>query len=138
MKILLLILLPLIASLNANAEEPSLYIRLGGEPVVSRVAEQMVNRLANNPRVNHSFKKVNLEKLYKKITIHICAITGGGCEYTGDDMKTVHAGLDITEEDIYAMVESLRQALDDNGVGEREKNELLKILAPMKREVVTK
>jgi len=135
---LLLILLPLIGSFDANAEEQSLYARLGGEPVVSRVVEQTVSRIANDPRHNHSLAKVNLNKLYKKLTVHLCAITGGGCEYTGDDMKTVHAGLDITQGDNYAMIESLRQALDENGIGEREKNELLKILAPFEREVVSK
>jgi hemoglobin len=34
-------------------------------------------------------------------------------------------------------VDVLRERIDANGVGTREKNELLKILAPMKHDVVT-
>ena len=35
------------------------------------------------------------------------------------------------------MVQFLRDSLAHNGVGEREKNELLRLLAPMKRDIVT-
>ena len=48
------------------------------------------------------------------------------------------AGQNIDERQFYAVVESLRLALDANDVGEREKNELLRMLAPMKRDIVTR
>jgi hemoglobin len=88
--------------------------------------------------VNQSFDGVNLKKLETKIVQQICALAGGGCTYTGDDMKLAHQGLHIGQREFYALVEALRVALDDNGVGEREKNELLRLLAPMKRDVVTR
>ncbi len=116
----------------------SLYDRLGGEPVVGKVVEQTIATVARDPRVNHSFDKIDLKKLNGKIVEQFCMLAGGGCKYTGDSMKDVHAGLDITEKDFYALVQALRDALDANGVGEREKNELLRLLAPMKREVVTR
>lgn len=125
------------APLWAFATEASLYERLGGEAGVAKFTKQALYQVAHNPSVNHAFEGVNLEKLAKKLTEHTCHITGGGCKYTGDDIKKVHAGLNLTEQDFYALVEALRTALDDNGVGEREKNELLRILAPMKRDVVT-
>ena len=53
-------------------------------------------------------------------------------------MKEVHGGLDITDAEFNGLVEHLTSALNTNGVGLREKNELLKLLAPMKRDVVTK
>ena len=132
---LALILSP--ASFAADGEH-SLYQRLGGAPVVSQVVEETVEAVARDPRVNQSFDKVDRKKLNQKIVEQICALAGGGCRYTGDDMKKVHAGLDITEHGFYAMVAALRISLDANGVGEREKNELLRLLAPMKRDVVTR
>ena len=122
---------------TAYADAP-LYTRLGGEPVVAQVVRQTVDTVAQDPRVNQSFDKVNLKRVKTKLVEQICSLTGGGCEYTGDEMKLVHKGLKITEREFYALVEALRQALNDNGVGEREKNELLAILAPMKRRVVEK
>lgn len=135
MLILALTLSPVVMAADA---EKSLYQRLGGEPVMARVMEEAIGKVARDSRVNQSFDNVNLRRLNQKIVEHTCMLTGGGCRYTGDDMKTVHAGLDITEQGFYALVEALRDALDRNGVGEREKNELLRILAPMKRDIVTR
>ena len=75
------------------------------------------------------------ETTQAKIVEHICALTDGDCKYTGDTMKQSHAGMNISEAEFYLMVEALRSSLDRH-VGEREKNELLKILAPMKRDIV--
>jgi hemoglobin len=123
---------------NTYADESSLYYRLGGKPVVDAVVAETLTLVASDPAINQSFKGVNLKKLRGKISGHICALTDGGCDYRGDSMKEVHTGLNITEKEFYAMVDALRTALDRNGVGEREKNELLKILAPMKSDIVTK
>ena len=122
---------------TAHADTP-LYARLGGEPVVAQVVNQTIDTVAQDPRINQSFDKVNLKRVKTKLVEQICSLTGGGCEYTGDEMKLVHKGLKITEREFYALVETLRQALNDNGVDEREKNELLAIIAPMKRLVVEK
>lgn len=118
--------------------EPSLYQRLGGEPVVTRVIEQTLRRVADDPAANRSLEGVDLQKLDAKIVLQVCALAGGGCTYTGDDMKAAHDGMNIGQREFYALVEALRDALDANGVGEREKNELLRLLAPMKRDVVTR
>ena len=126
---------------GALAEEPggrSLYERLGGEAVIAAVVEDTVETMAADPRVNQSFAKVGLQRLKKMIVELICSLTGGPCSYSGDDMKTTHAGLDITEAEFYALVEAERAALDRHHVGTREKNELLRLLAPMKRDIVTK
>ena len=130
-------LVAMMLAATAHADT-SLYARLGGEPVVAQVVNQTIDTVAQDPRVNRSFDQVNLKRVKSKLVEQICSLTRGGCEYTGDEMKLVHKGLKITEREFYALVEALRQALNDNGVGEREKNELLAILAPMKRLVVEK
>jgi hemoglobin len=48
----------------------------------------------------------------------------------------VHAGHQISEAEFYGMVEILRDSLRRHDVGLRERNELLALLAPMKRDVV--
>ena len=53
-------------------------------------------------------------------------------------MKTAHAGMGITDADFNALVEDLVGALDKFKVGEKEKNELLGALGPMKKDVVEK
>ena len=117
--------------------ETSLYQRLGGEGTMTVVVSEAIDSVRENPRINQSFDKVNIKRLKQKIVEQICFLTGGGCVYDDDDMKTVHAGLNITEREFYGLVEALVRALDGHSVGLREKNELLAILAPMKRDVVT-
>ena len=128
----------LAASARAAPPEASLYERLGGEPVVTTVVEQTMARMAADPAVNQSLDGVNLKKLDAKIVLQVCALAGGGCVYDGEDMKAAHDGMNIGQREFYALVEALRAALDDHGVGEREKNELLRLLAPMKRDVVSR
>ena len=131
------ILMSVMISKCAAAEEQSLWLRLGGEPVIQRVVAEAVDKVVADPHVNQSFRGVNLKRLDAQIVLQFCALTGGGCSYDGDDMKTAHAGLAISEEEFYGLVDAFRDAMNDNGVGEREKNELLRLLAPMKRDIVT-
>jgi hemoglobin len=118
-------------------QSPTLWNRLGGEPVMKRVVAETIDRSANDPRTARSFKDVKLQNVKDKIVEQICSLTGGGCKYTGDPMDKVHKGLKNTEAEMNLVVQWLRDALDRNGVGTREKNELLLILAPMKRDIVT-
>lgn len=122
----------------AFGQEATLYQRLGGAPVMTRVVSQTVDAVVENPRLNRSFDKVDLDRLKILIVEQICSLAKGGCEYSGDDMKTTHDGLDVTEAEFYGLVEELIIALDQTGVGLREKNELLKLLAPMKPDIVTR
>lgn len=116
----------------------TLYERLGGEVGVARFVDQTIDLTASDAVTKRSFDKVDLKKLKVKIGEHICALTGGPCEYSGDPMKIVHQGLDITEAEFYSMVEILRGTLNRSQVSESAKNELLRILAPMKRDIVSK
>src|SRR5688500_11376418 len=102
----------LAASLSASAQGPSaaaatLYDRLGGNAVLTAVVEDTVDTMSANARVNQSFDKVNLKRLKHMVVEQLCALAGGPCRYTGDDMKIVHAGLNITESEFYAQVEAL-------------------------------
>lgn len=76
--------------------------------------------------------------LKQSLADFLCVQTGGDCVYEGETMKNSHAELNITTAEFELMVQDLRDTLDANHIGTREKNELLKILAPMKRDVVTK
>ena len=131
-----MLLLTLSPSLIAS--DATLYERLGGKTVMVRVVEEAIDKTAANPVTKRAFDKVDLKKLKPKIFEHLCHITGGECEYSGDSMKLVHQGMDISDAEFFGMVQELRNALDNAGVAQDAKNELLRILAPMKRDIVTK
>ena len=116
---------------------PTLYERLGGEKVVRQIAYETIQRSSTDPRTARSFKDVKVQRVKDKLYEQICELSGGPCKYSGDGMKEVHKGLKNTEGEFYLLVQFLRDAIDRAGVHEREKNELLRLLAPMKRDIVT-
>lgn len=123
---------------SGTAPEATLYARLGGKAVVTKLVSDLIDHSIQDPRTRRSFEKVNLKRLKEKVEEQVCSLTGGPCQYTGDDMRKSHAGLDITEAEFYGFVEALIDMLDRYQIGLREKNQLLAILAPMKRDIVTR
>lgn len=118
--------------------DTTLYDRLGGEAGVAQITSEYIDAVVNDSAVNQSFEKVNLKRLKKMLAEFTCSVTGGGCTYSGDGMKIVHKNLKITEREFNALVEALRISLDRHGIAQRDKNALLAILAPMKRDIVEK
>jgi len=53
-------------------------------------------------------------------------------------MKSAHKGMDITNADFDALVGDLVASLDKFKVGDREKQELLAALGPMRKDIVEK
>lgn len=121
---------------TSESTKKTLYDRLGGKPAITAVVDQFVANVANDNRINQRFATTDIPRLKRLLVEQVCAGTGGLCTYTGRDMKTTHAGMRITSADFDALVEDLLAALDKYKVPEREKNELLAILGPMKGDIV--
>ena len=132
----LLLLSTLASALAQNTGAASLYARLGGAARVEAISRELIATAAHDPRTRRSFERVNLERLAGLLAEQICALTGGGCTYSGDDMREVHAGHGISAAEFNAMVEELRAILRRHGIALRERNQLLALLAPMKHDVV--
>jgi hemoglobin len=120
----------------AQAPAATLYARLGGTSVVSAFINEAIDNVAANPDTNRTFDKVNLQHVKDMLVEQICAISGGGCKYTGDTMRDVHAGHHISNAEFFGLVEKLREAMRSHDVPLSARNELLELLAPMKRDVV--
>jgi hemoglobin len=118
---------------NANAR---LYDRLGGETGVTAIAAALIDRVASDPLLGRSFKDSDLDRIKRLLAEQICDLSGGPCRYSGDSMREVHAGHHISEAEFYGMVADLRVVLKERHVSQGATNELLRLLAPMKRDVV--
>jgi hemoglobin len=126
----------LVASMSIAAERASLYQRLGGDPAMRSIASTLIDRISTDPHTRHSFKGAKIARIKEKLAEQLCELSGGPCRYSGDSMRDSHAGHHITEAEFYATVEVLRSILHERGTGETEINELLRLLAPMKRDIV--
>jgi len=134
--LLLVFLMLLPASRMAAAAEQSLYARMGGEPVIRVVVSDTLDQVVADHQLGRSFEKVDVDRVKRLLVEQICELADGGCHYSGDSMREVHGGHQISEAEFYGLVQILRDNLKRHHVRQRERNELLVLLAPMKRDVV--
>ena len=134
-----LLLLATTSLLAADApKSPSLYTRLGGYNAIAAVTDDFIGRLAADKQVSRFFvghSQDSLMKIRQHVVEFLCNATGGPCFYIGRDMKTVHTGLNITEDDWNASVKHLVATLDKFKVPEREKNEVLAAISGLKGDI---
>ena len=109
----------------------------GGEAGLTALMETFMTGLLADPRTQPFFANADQVSVKRQLTEQFCVILGGGCTYTGRDMRSSHAGQDIDRSHFNALVEVLQVAMDAHGVPFRAQNKLLGKLAPMHREVVT-
>lgn len=125
----------------AQSDAPSggadtLYAHLGGQSGVTGIATELIDRAAADPLIGRSFKDTNLKRIKKLLAEQLCELAAGPCRYSGDPMKEVHAGLHISQAEFYSMVDLLRDILAQRHVDLASTNRLLRLLAPMKRDIV--
>lgn len=116
---------------------PSLYERLGKKEAITMVVDDFVARVAADSRINGKFVNANIPRLKQMLVDQVCEASGGPCKYTGRDMKSTHAGMAITSAQFDALVGDLVATLNKFKVGAREQGELLGVLGPMKKDIVT-
>lgn len=123
-------------SSSEKIQSNSLFQRIGGLPVLTKIVDESIDEIANSPRTKRSFDGIKLAPLKESIVMQLCKITDGSCIYEGETMLNSHRDAKISEAEFDAFVDIFRETLTKN-LATREKNELLKILAPMKRDIVT-
>jgi hemoglobin len=117
----------------------SLYHRLGGYDGIAAFADDLLARLMNDSQLRVYWKgkcKDSLTKERQLLVEFLSAAFGGPARYTGRDMKTSHDGLAVSESDWAVFVQHTTATLNDLGVGEREKNEVLAAADSLKADIV--
>lgn len=118
------------------ASDDSLYQALGQQQGISALMETFILEIAEDERIVHHFEKTDIERLHRMLTEQICELSGGPCSYSGDDMVTVHTGMNVTTAEFNALVEDLIAAMEQHEIAVSAQNRLLAILAAMHKEVV--
>ncbi len=122
---------------RAQTSNDAEFQALGGKVGVAKIAAELVTIVLLDPRIKQTFKGVDTERLKEKLAEQFCAVSGGGCTYSGKDMTTIHDGLSITNAQFNALVEDLQRAMERCAIPPHAQNKLLAKLAPMQRNIVT-
>lgn len=110
----------------------------GGMPGMTALMDDFMAIMLEDPRLRPFFENTEQDRIKRQLAEQFCAILGGGCTYSGRDMKESHAAFDIRRADFNALVEDLQIAMERKGIPFRSQNKLLAILAPMHREIITR
>lgn len=115
----------------------SLYERLGATEGITQIAEDLVEYHLANPRIAPRFANSDIAALINRAATFFIAGTGGPNLYEGKDMLAAHKGMNIDGCEFLAVLDDAIKALENNGIGQREKEEVLYILYSMKSKVVS-
>ena len=104
----------------------TLWDRLGGEAGVTKIIDDFANAATPDPKVDflrHGKYKLTAEqvvKMKRDLVEMVSQAAGGPFKYTGPDMKTVHKGMGITNDQFDALAGHLKKALEKNKVAEKD------------------
>jgi len=119
--------------------DKSLYERLGGYDAIAAVTNAVYLRVRSDDKLRRFYDHRGddgVEREKQLLIDFLSAAAGGPLYYTGRDMKTVHKGMRLDEEDWQKAVGYLTAALDSFNVPERETAEVLALVESTKQEIV--
>ena len=114
-----------------------LYKAFGEKAGLVALMDDFMARLLADPRTGPHFQPANQQHVKEQLVEQFCALGGGPCVYKGADMKSSHANLEIKKSDFHALVEVLQVSMDAKGIAFGKQGEMLVLLAPMHRDIIT-
>ena len=127
-----------LAIAGAAEKKGTLWTRLGGEKQIKAVIHDLIDAAMKDPKVNFTRDgtyKLDAKKrsdLEDRLVELISEFGKGPLEYTGRDVKKLHAGMKITEPEFDGLVICLEGALKKNKVDETAADELVKSVKSIK------
>jgi len=126
-------------SLSAcSSTSKTLYSEIGGQAKVEQITDNFIEEIGYNKHIVRYFEKTDISRFREKLNEHICMVADGPCEYTGDSMENVHAGMDINENHFNLTVDLLINAMTKADIPHSTQNKLLARFAPMRSEIAFK
>lgn len=120
------------------ADTKSLYDRLGGKPALTAVVNELWAVASADVRINGRFAHTKPEVFGAQLVDFLCQASGGPCQYKGQDMKTAHTGMKLTEGEFTALAEDTVKALDKFKVPDSEKGEVMGLLGSLKGDIINR
>jgi len=114
----------------------TLFERLGREGGIEKAVAEFYGRVVADQQLRHHFENLDMTRLRRHQVAFLVAATGGVQRYAGEDVATVHHGLDITASDFDRVVEHLIWTLRDLGVEDGAVGEVVGALAPLREMII--
>ncbi len=129
------------AAAGSKKTPPTLYARLGGDAGLNAFTDDFLGRVTNDPVIIPFFRgltQADLTRIRQHVFELLCSATGGPCTYTGKDMKTTHKEMEIDNDKWNAFTGHLNESVSRFRIPDRERNELVVIIASLKGDIVNR
>jgi hemoglobin len=133
------LLLIFIACLFLNActnTNLSIYQQLGGQPKVEEIVDNFITEIEFDPEMFEFFKDSDINRFREKLIEHLCLLTGGPCQYTGDNMQQVHGGMNITESTFNHGVDLFINAMTKADIPHPIQNKVLAVMIHTRGQII--
>ena len=95
----------------APVDVKKLYDVLGGKAGITTLVDDFVGRALQDERVRHRFDRSDVAHFKAMLVDQVCERLGGPCKYKGQDMRTAHLGMRVSDAEYDALTEDFRAAL---------------------------
>lgn len=116
------------------AEE--LFSRLGGAEAVSSIVDRMYDKVFADPDLAPFFENVEQKRLRRMQYEFIASALGGPVTYSGSELQSVHAGLDITPQQFATFVGYLADSMEEHGASQGDVDEMLGRIALYRDQII--
>lgn len=126
-------------SLTNNSEidtNKTLYQQIGQQPAIDNIINNLVNIIGQDDVVFSHFAQSNVTHFKEKLSIYLCNLTDGPCEYNGDTMQDIHKGMYIDTNQFNHFVELFIAAMEASNISYPIQNQLLARLAPLRESII--
>jgi hemoglobin len=112
---------------------------LGGYDALTAINDAIAVRVVDDPDFDKVLAGVDEEsgpRVRQLSILHLCEAAGGDCTYIGRDLKTLHAGMGITDELWQSFMGHLGDALNELNVADPDRAEVISIFSDHQEEIV--
>lgn len=131
-------------ALSGGPSTKSLWDRLGGETGVSNVIDDLVNAAVADPKIDffrggtREMNAKQIVKMKREIVEQVSQAAGGPLRYDGPDMRSIHQGMGISNEQFNAVAGHLKKALEKNQVASADVEQVLRAVEGFRKIIVEK
>ncbi len=119
--------------------EKTLYERLGGYDAIAAVTKDLMVRIKADSLLCRFYEyrgEDGIQREEQLLVDFLCSSAGGPMYYTGRDMKTLHIGIKLNENDWSALIEHLNATLEVFQVPQIEREDVVTFIQSTKTEIV--
>jgi hemoglobin len=98
----------------------TLFEKYGGFSTISRVVSAFYDQVMDLPDLARYFEDTDMRRLVDHQTKFIASVMGGPASYSNEQLERVHSKMDISEKDYLAVIDVLRETLEDFEVDESD------------------